>query len=141
VERNAVELANSKARNLSLLQIQGREHEPGGEECQVDPTLDPLPVAMCMIATATSTVEAKEEERSDHHSQQVQAQLKGHESLSSRSHEGGHRMGRVVPVVAVEIGIGGHRLEGPCGRLVVAGGLRSGLFWGCWLGGGIHARH
>ena len=126
MERNAVELAHSKAWNLSLLQIQGREHEPGGKECQVDPALDPLPVAMCMIATATPAVEANEEERSDPHSQQVQAQLKGRESLSSRSHEGRHRMGRVVPVIGVEIGIGGHCLEGPCGRLL-AGGLRSGL--------------
>jgi hypothetical protein len=111
---HTVELAHGKAWNLQLLQVESINRKVEEEKCQVNPTLKPLPVTLCTIDTTTTfAVEAKEEERREPKPQQVQAQLKGRESLSCRSHERRKRVSRVVPVVAVEIGIGGHDGEGP----------------------------
>ena len=105
MNRHTIELAHSKAWNLPLLQVESISGKEDEEKRQVNPTLKPLPVALCMIGTATFAVEAKEEEGREPKPQQVQAQLKGREPLSRRSHEGGQRVGRVVPVIGVEIGI------------------------------------
>ena len=112
MNQHTVELAHSKAWNLPLLQVESINGKEDEEKRQVNPTLKPLPVALCMIDTATFAVEAKEEEGREPKPQHVQAQLEECEYLSRRSHEGGQRVGRVVPVIGVEIGIGGHYGEG-----------------------------
>ena len=118
MNHHTIELAHGKAWNLQLLQVESNNGKEEEEKRQVNPTLKPLPVTLCTIDTTTSTVEAKEEERREPKPQQVQAQHKGRECLSRRSHERRKRVSRVVPGVAVEIGIGGHDGEGPRWKVV-----------------------
>ena len=101
MKHHTIELANSKAWNLPLLQVESPNGKAEEEKCQVNPALKPLPVTLCTIDTTTSAVEAKEEERREPEPQQVQAQLKGRECLSRWSHERRKRVSRVVPVVPV----------------------------------------
>ena len=124
MNHHTVELTHSKAWNLPLLQVESRDGKAEEEKRQVNPTLKPLPVALCMIGTATFAVGAKEEERREPKPQQVQAQLKGREYLSRRSHERRKRVGRIVPVVGIYIGIGGHDGKGPRWKVVGSEAMR-----------------